>query len=82
VQVAQGADAVVLALGGSTAPSRAAKSEHSRADAPSVEQIGAENELARALFALGEPVVVVLVKGRPRTVAAIGARAKTRLEGG
>jgi beta-glucosidase len=58
VQVAQGADAIVLAIGGSAATSREAWADNHLGDATSLELVGEQNELARALFALGKPVVV------------------------
>ena len=81
VQVAQGADAVVLAVGGSAATSREAWADNHLGDATSIELVGEQNELARALFALGKPVVVVLINGRPQAVAEIAARANALLEG-
>lgn len=81
VQVAQGADAIVLALGGSAATSREAWADNHLGDTPSLELMGEQNELARALFALGKPLVVVLINGRPQAVAEIAARANTLLEG-
>jgi beta-glucosidase len=81
VQVAQGADAIVLAIGGSAATSREAWADNHLGDTTSLELVGEQNELARALFALGKPVVVVLINGRPQAVTEIAARANALLEG-
>src|SRR6185436_13649169 len=40
-----------------------------------------QNELARAMFALGKPVVVVLINGRPYSVVDIAAHANALVEG-
>ena len=81
VQVAQGADAIVLAVGGSAATSREAWADNHLGDATSLDLVGEQNELARALFALGKPVVVVLLNGRPQSVVEIAAKANALLEG-
>jgi beta-glucosidase len=81
VQVAQGADAVVLLIGGSAATSREAWADNHLGDTTSLELVGEQNELARAMFALGKPVVVVLINGRPQAVTEVAARANALLEG-
>jgi beta-glucosidase len=81
VQVAQGADAIVLAIGGSAATSREAWADNHLGDTTSLELVGEQNELARALFALVKPVVVVLINGRQQAVTEIAARANALLEG-
>jgi beta-glucosidase len=81
VQVAQDADAIVLAVGGSAATSREAWADNHLGDATSLDLVGEQNELARALFALGKPVVVVLLNGRPQSVVEIAAKANALLEG-
>ncbi|HTU65952.1 MAG TPA: glycoside hydrolase family 3 N-terminal domain-containing protein [Steroidobacteraceae bacterium] len=81
VQVAQGADAVVLFVGGNAAISREAWDAKHMGDATSIDLVGEQNELARALFALGKPVVVVLINGRPYAVNEIAARANALVEG-
>ena len=50
-------------------------------DATSLDLVGEQNELARAMFALGKPVVVVLINGRPYSVNEIAARANALVEG-
>jgi len=81
VQVAQGADAIVLAIGGTAATSREAWADNHLGDATSLELVGEQNELARALFALGKPVVVVLINGRPQAVSEVADKANALLEG-
>lgn len=81
VQVAQGADAIVLVIGGSSATSREGWATNHLGDATTLELVGEQNELARAMFALGKPVVVVLINGRPQAVAAVAAGANALIEG-
>ena len=81
VQVARGADAIVLVLGGSSATSREAWATNHLGDTTSLELVGEQNELARAMFALGKPVVVVLINGRPHAVAEIASKANALVEG-
>jgi beta-glucosidase len=81
VQVAQGADAIVLVVGGSGATSREGWAPEHLGDATSLDLVGEQNELARALFALGKPVVVVLINGRPQSVVEISQRANALIEG-
>ena len=81
VKVAQTADAIVLFVGGNAAISREAWDAKHMGDSTSIELVGEQNELAQAMFALGKPVVVVLINGRPYAVAEIAARANALVEG-
>jgi beta-glucosidase len=81
VQVAKDADAIVLFVGGNASVSREAWDAKHMGDATSLELVGEQNELAHALFALGKPVVVVLINGRPYAVTEIAAHANALIEG-
>ena len=81
VEVARGADAVVLFVGGNAAVSREAWDAKHMGDTTSLELVGEQNELAQAMFALGKPVVVVLINGRPYSMANIAAHANALVEG-
>jgi beta-glucosidase len=81
VKVAKEADAIVLFVGGNAAVSREAWDAKHMGDSTSIDLPGEQNELARALFALGKPVVVVLINGRPYSVNEIAARANALVEG-
>jgi beta-glucosidase len=81
VRVAREADSVVLVLGGSAATSREAWADNHLGDATTLELVGEQNELARALFALGKPVVVVLLNGRPQAVVEVAEKANALVEG-
>jgi len=81
VQVAQGADAIVLVIGGSSATSREAWAKNHLGDRADLGLIGEQNELARAMFALRKPVAVVLINGQPLSIPDIAAQANALLEG-
>jgi len=81
VEVAKGADEIVLAIGSSSAVSREAwdKATHlgDRADLGLIAQ---QNELAQALFALRKPIVVVLINGAPLSIPEVADAANALVE--
>jgi beta-glucosidase len=81
VQVAQGADAIVLVIGGSSATSREAWAGNHLGDRADLGLIGEQNELASAMFALRKPVVVVLINGQPLSIPEVAAQANALIEG-
>ena len=81
VQVARQADAIVLALGASAALSREAWDTDHLGDRTTLELVGEQNELADAMFALGKPVIVVLINGAPLSVVNVAAKANALIEG-
>jgi beta-glucosidase len=81
VTIAEGADAIVLVVGGSSATSREAWAKNHLGDRAALGLIGEQNELADAVFALGKPVIVVLINGQPLSVPEISERANALLEG-
>jgi beta-glucosidase len=68
VQVARRADVVVLAIGGNEQTSREGWSKNHLGDRTSLELIGRQEELARAVIATGTPVIVLLFNGRPLAI--------------
>jgi beta-glucosidase len=68
VEVAKNADVIVLALGGNEQTSREAWSLKHMGDRTSLDLVGAQEELARALLATGKPVVAFLFNGRPLSI--------------
>ena len=81
VQVARQADAIVLAIGASAALSREAWDTDHLGDRTTLELVGEQNELADAMFALGKPVIVVLINGAPLSVVNVAAKANALIEG-
>ncbi|MDY6949338.1 MAG: glycoside hydrolase family 3 N-terminal domain-containing protein [Pseudomonadota bacterium] len=81
VELAQGADAIVLAIGGSSSLQREAWAKDHLGDSLSLDLFGEQNELAQAMFALGKPVVVVLINGQPLSIPHVVEKANGVLEG-
>jgi beta-glucosidase len=65
VKVAKKADLIVLALGDNEQTSREAWAPEHPGDRDSLELLGNQDDLAKAMVATGKPVVVVLLHGRP-----------------
>jgi beta-glucosidase len=81
VEVARGADEIVLVIGGSSATSREGWDKSHLGDRADIGLIAQQDELARAMFALGKPVVVVLINGAPLSIPEVAAKANAVLEG-
>nr|WP_238475403.1 glycoside hydrolase family 3 N-terminal domain-containing protein [Sphingomonas cavernae] len=80
VAVAKTAEIVILAIGDTEQTSREAFARNHLGDRTSLDLVGEQNELASALFALGKPVVVVAVNGRPPSWPIVAERANALLE--
>jgi beta-glucosidase len=80
VEVARQSDVIVLAIGDTDQVTREAYSRQHLGERSSLALVGEQDELAEALFALGKPVVVVLINGRPLSVVNVAARANALLE--
>jgi beta-glucosidase len=81
VAVAQSADAIVLAIGGSSAIFREAWAKNHLGDRPDLSLFGEQEELAAAMFVLGKPVVVVLINGQPLSIPEVAEKANAVVEG-
>ncbi|HZU52043.1 MAG TPA: glycoside hydrolase family 3 N-terminal domain-containing protein, partial [Sphingomicrobium sp.] len=81
VETARRADVVVMVLGGNEATSREAWADQHLGDRDSLELVGQQNDLARAIFALHKPTVVVLLNGRPLAANYLAQNADALLEG-
>ncbi len=68
VRVARKADVIVLAIGGNEQTSREAWSLQHMGDRTSLDLIGRQEELVKAMVALGKPVIVFLFNGRPLSI--------------
>src|SRR6185295_17167282 len=80
-RVAGQADLIVLAIGENEMISRESWSPTHVGDRTELELFGAQEELARAMFALGKPVVAYLVNGRPLAIPEIAEKADAIVEG-
>jgi beta-glucosidase len=80
VTVAERADEVVLVIGGSAATSREGWADNHLGDRDNLGLVAQQNELAAAMFALGRPVVVVLINGSPLSIPEVVEKANAVLE--
>jgi len=81
VTAARGADRIVLCLGDTEQTSREGWAPTHLGDRTSLDLVGEQQELFDALKALGKPVTVILINGRPPSVVKIADRANALIEG-
>ncbi|PSJ38461.1 glycoside hydrolase family 3 N-terminal domain-containing protein [Allosphingosinicella deserti] len=81
VETAKKADVVVMVLGDNEQTSREAWADAHLGDRASIDMIGQQEELAKAIFALGKPTVVLLLNGRPLSVNYLAENAPALIEG-
>ena len=80
VRTARKADVIVLAIGGNEQTSREAWSLKHMGDRTSLDLIGRQDELVRALLAVGKPAVVLLFNGRPLSIRDVAESVPAILE--
>lgn len=81
VKAARKAELIILALGDNEQTSREAWAPEHPGDRDSLELLGNQDDLAKAMVATGKPVVVVLLHGRPNAVNFIAANVPAILDG-
>ena len=81
VAAARNADTIVMVLGDNEQTSREAWADNHLGDRNSLDLMGQQNDLAKAIFDLGKPTVVLLLNGRPLSINMIAERADAILEG-
>ena len=81
VEVAKDADSIVLVIGGTSAVFREAWAANHLGDRTDLGLMGEQKELADAMFALGKPVVVLLINGQPLSIPEVVNSANAVLEG-
>jgi beta-glucosidase len=81
VKVARTADVVLLAIGDNEATCREAWAPGHLGDRDSLELLGEQNDLVKAVLATGKPTVVLLIGGRPLTVNYVAENVPAILEG-
>jgi beta-glucosidase len=80
VKVAKKADVIVLAIGGNEQTSREAWNLKHMGDRTSLDLVGRQDELVRAMVATGKPVVVLLFNGRPLSINEVSQTVPAILE--
>jgi beta-glucosidase len=78
--VAKKADVIILALGGNEQTSREAWGLSHMGDRTSLDLVGRQDELVKAMLETGKPVVVLLFHGRPNSVNYIAENVPAILE--
>jgi len=81
VEAAKGADTIVLAIGDTEQTSREAWADSHLGDRSSLDLVGQQQDLFDALKALGKPVVVMMINGRPLSINKVAANANAVIEG-
>jgi len=81
VEAATSADTILMVLGGNEQTSREGWADTHLGDRSSLDLVGQQEDLARAIFALHKPTIVVLLNGRPLSVNYLAQNAPALLEG-
>ena len=81
VSVARRADNIILAIGDTEQTSREGWAKNHLGDRDSLDLVGEQQALFDALHALGKPITVVLINGRPASTVDIAGKANALLEG-
>ncbi len=80
VAVARTADTIVLAIGDTEQTSREGFARNHLGDRTDIDIVGEQNELVDALAALGKPLIVCAINGRPPSWPNVVAKASAVLE--
>ncbi len=81
VDTARKADVAILVVGENESTNREAWSEQHLGDRDSLDLLGAQNDLVKAVVDTGKPVVVLLINGRPLSINYIAEHVPAVLEG-
>ena len=79
--VAKKADLVILVLGGNEQSSREAWAVNHPGDRDSLDLLGSQDDLVKAILATGKPTVVLLLHGRPNSINYIAENVSAILDG-
>lgn len=80
VDIAKGADVIILALGGNEQTSREAWAKNHMGDRTDLQMVGRQDELVDALSKLDKPMIACLFNGRPLAVTNLLEKADAVLE--
>lgn len=80
-KVAEKADVVILALGGNEQTSREAWAVNHPGDRDSLDLLGNQDDLVKAILATGKPTIVFLQHGRPNSIPYIAEHVPAILDG-
>ena len=80
VELARTADIVILAIGDTEQTSREGFAKNHLGDRTDIDLVGQQNALFDALHAIGKPIVVVAINGRPPSWPGVATRTNAFLE--
>ena len=81
LEAAKSADTIIMVLGDNEQTSREAWSDSHIGDRSTLDMLGQQNDLAKAIFDLAKPTIVFLLNGRPLSVNLLAERADALIEG-
>jgi beta-glucosidase len=81
VKIAEKADLIILALGGNEQTCREAWGPNHLGDRNSLDLLGNQDDLVKAMLGLRKPIVVFLIHGRPNSINYIAENVPAILEG-
>src|SRR5450631_94176 len=81
VKIAEKADVVILALGGNEQTSREAWAVNHPGDRDSLDLLGNQDDLVKAILSTGKPTIVFLQHGRPNSIPYIAEHVPAILDG-
>ena len=81
VDAAKKSDVAIVVVGENESTNREAWAENHRGDRDSLDLLGAQNDLVKAVVETGKPVVVLLLNGRPLSINYIAEKVPAVLEG-
>ena len=81
VETAKSADVALLVLGGNEDTNKEAWADNHLGDRDTLELVGRQNDLVRAVLATGKPTVVMLINGGPLSINYIAENVPAILEG-
>ena len=81
VEVARSADIALLVLGGNEDTNKEAWAENHLGDRDSLELVGRQNDLVRAVLETGKPTIVMLINSGPLSINYIAEKVPAILEG-
>jgi beta-glucosidase len=81
VGVARAADVALLVLGGNEDTNKEAWADNHLGDRDSLELVGRQNDLVRAVLETGKPTIVMLINSGPLSINYIGDKVPAILEG-
>jgi beta-glucosidase len=81
VEAARKSDVAIVVVGENESTNREAWSEEHRGDRDSLDLLGAQNDLVKAVVETGKPVIVLLINGRPLSINYIAENVPAIFEG-